>query len=159
MKPQKFTYSKIVNIHGTQALCEWVCLWGCVGSCKIFSGSVSVRYSVPSHTTQECILELSNFWFCSTSLFRRLSVINCLRRKYSALIKYVPCMSWCHDTCVNVHHWLGRNDFNSSDHFRHRIWWNRLYLYIGIKVVVCLPSKNFGENDVTSRVFLSLVLV
>jgi hypothetical protein len=35
----------------------------------------------------------------------------------------------------------------------------RLYLFIGIKVVVCLPSKNIGGNDVTSCVFVSLILV
>jgi hypothetical protein len=67
-------------------------------------------------------------------------------------------MSRYPDTCVHVHHWLARNDFNSSDHFRHRLWWIRVSFLIGIKVVVCLLSKNFGGNDVTSHVFLSLML-
>jgi hypothetical protein len=30
-------------------------------------------------------------------------------------IEYAHCMSWCPDTCVNVHLLLARNDFNSSD--------------------------------------------
>jgi hypothetical protein len=62
-------------------------------------------------------------------------------------------MSWCPYTCVNVHHWLARNEFNSSYHFRHRIQWNRLYLSIDIKVGVCFPSKNFVGNCITSCVF------
>jgi hypothetical protein len=57
-----------------------------------------------------------------------------------------------------MHHWLGRNDFNSSDCFRHRLWWIRVSFLNGIKVVVCLLSKNIGGNDVTSRVFLTLML-
>jgi hypothetical protein len=84
--------------------------------------------------------------------------MNFLRRKYSAFIDYAQWMSGYHDTCIIVHPSLARNDFNSSDHFRHRLGWIRLYLFIGIKVVVCLPPKNIGENDVTSRVFLSLML-
>jgi hypothetical protein len=58
-----------------------------------------------------------------------------------------------------VHNGLGRNDFISSDCFKHSLWWIGLYLLIGIKVVVCLPSKNFGGNVVTSHVFLSLIIV
>jgi hypothetical protein len=60
---------------------------------------------------------------------------------------------------THVYHWLSRNDFNSSDYFRHRLWWIRAYLLIGIKVIVCLLSKNIGGNDVTSRVFLSLMFL
>jgi hypothetical protein len=61
-------------------------------------------------------------------------------------------------TCVHVHNWLARNDFNSSDCFRHRLWWIRVSFLIGIKVVVYLLSENIGGNDITSRVFLSLML-
>jgi hypothetical protein len=52
-----------------------------------------------------------------------------------------------------------RSDFNSTDGFRYRLWWVRLYLLIAIKIVVCLPSKNFGGNYVTSHVFLSFILI
>jgi hypothetical protein len=69
-------------------------------------------------------------------------------------IEYVQCMSGYHNACISVHYWLARNDYHSSDHFRHRLWWIRLYLFIGIKVVVCFPSKNIGGNNVTSCVFL-----
>jgi hypothetical protein len=34
----------------------------------------------------------------------------------------------------------------------------RVYLFIFIKVVVCLLSKNIGGNDLTSHVLLSLML-
>jgi hypothetical protein len=57
---------------------------GCLGGFEIFPGSVSVRYSAPNHTSQECFLEVSIFGFCSTLLFCRARVINFLRRKYSA---------------------------------------------------------------------------
>jgi hypothetical protein len=70
-------------------------------------------------------------------------------RKYSAFIEYVQCMSRYLDTGVSVHHWLARNDFNSSDGFRHTLSWIRVYFFIDIKVVVCLLSKNIGGNDVT----------
>jgi hypothetical protein len=33
-------------------------------------------------------------------------------------------------------------------------WWIRISFLFGIKVVVCLLSKNIGGNDVTSSVFL-----
>jgi hypothetical protein len=85
-------------------------------------------------------------------------VTNCLERKYSAFIEYAQFMSRYLDTCVNVHHWLARNDFNSSDGFRHRVWWIRVYFLIGIKVVVCLLSKEIGESDVSTRVLLSLMV-
>jgi hypothetical protein len=85
-------------------------------------------------------------------------VTNYLLRKYSAFIENAQHMSGYLDTCDNVHHWFARNDFNSSDGFRHRLWWIRVYFFIGIKVVVCLLSKNIGGNDVTARVFLSVML-
>jgi hypothetical protein len=37
-------------------------------------------------------------------------------------------------------------------------WWIRVSISIGIKVVVCLLSKNIVGNDVSSRVFLRLML-
>jgi hypothetical protein len=58
----------------------------------------------------------------------------------------------------NVHHWLVKNDFNSSDGFRHRLWWIKVYFFTGIKVVICLLSKNIGGNDVTSHVLQGLML-
>jgi hypothetical protein len=118
---------------------------------------VSIRYSVPNNANQECFLEASNFGFFSVLLFHRWTVINCLRRKYSAFIEYGQCMSRYHDSCMYVHHWPARIVFNSSDGFRHWLW-IRLSLFIGIKVVVCLPSKTIGGTDVNSRVFLSLIL-
>jgi hypothetical protein len=94
----------------------------------------------------------------STLLFQRSIITYCPRRKYSAFIEYAQCMSRCHDTCIHVHQWLARNDFNFSDHFRHRLRWFRDSFLIGIKVVVCLLSKNIGGNDEASRVFLNLML-
>jgi hypothetical protein len=55
-------------------------------------------------------------------LFWRSTLTYCPRRKYSVFIEYAQCISRYPDTCVRVHHWLARNDFNSSDHFRHRLW-------------------------------------
>jgi hypothetical protein len=57
-----------------------------------------------------------------------------------------------------VHHRLARNELKVSDCFRHRLWWIRVSFFIDIKVVVYVLSKIFGGNDVTSRVFLSLML-
>jgi hypothetical protein len=74
-----------------------------VGGCKIFPGSVSVRYSVPNLACQECFLEVTNLGFCSTLLFHMSCVINCVRRKYSGFIEYAQCMSWVPDMCVSVH--------------------------------------------------------
>jgi hypothetical protein len=129
-----------------------------VGGCKLFPVSVFVTCSVPINASQQYFLEVTNFGFGSPLLFRRSSVTFCLRRKYSAFTEYVQCMSRYYDTCVHVHHWLARNDFNSSDHFRHRLLWIRVSFLIGIQGVVCLISKNIGENDVTLRVLLSLML-
>jgi hypothetical protein len=126
MKAQKFSYYKILNIHGTRPLCWCVCVFRHVCSCKIFPGSVSVRYSVPNDASQECMLEVSYFRFCSMLLFHRSTVINCLRRKYSAFIEHAQCMSGYHDACIYVHHCPARYGFNSSDRFRHRLWWIRL---------------------------------
>jgi hypothetical protein len=77
-------------------------------------------------------------------------VTNCEVRKYSASIEYAHCMSGYLDIYVNVHHW--------HDDFRHRLWWIMVYFFIGVKVVICLLSKNNGGNDVTSHVLLSLML-
>jgi hypothetical protein len=134
-----------------------VCVW-VLGGHKVFPVSVSVRYCVSNNARQQCFLEDTNFGFGSTLLFQRSTVIYCLRRKYSTFIEYAQCMSRYHDTCVHVHPWLARNDFNSSDHFRHRFSWIRVSFLTGIKVVVWLLSKNIGGNDVTSCVFLSLML-
>jgi hypothetical protein len=138
----------------------WVCLCECVcvGGCKIFPVSVSVRYSVPHNATQQCSLEVTNYRFGSTLLLRRSTLTYYLRRKYSAFIEYAQYISGYPDTCVHVRHWLAKNDSNSSDHFRHRFWWIRVSFLIGIEVVVCLLSKNIGGNDVTSRGFLCLML-
>jgi hypothetical protein len=90
--------------------------------------------------------------------FLRSTIIYCLRKKYSAIIEYVQCMTRCLVTCFNVHHWLTKNNFNFSDHFRHILWWMRVSFPNGINVVVCVLSKNISGNYVTSRVFLSLML-
>jgi hypothetical protein len=95
---------------------------------------------------------------CSNLLFCISSIIYSIRRKYSAFTEYAQCMSRHHDTCVNVHHWLTNKDFNSSDGFRHKPWWITLYVFICINMAVCLPSKNIVGNDVTSHIFLSLIL-
>jgi hypothetical protein len=79
-------------------------------------------------------------------------------RKYSAFIEHAQRMSGYLDTYVSVHHWLARNDFNSSDGFRHRLWWISVYFFIGIKELIYFLFKNIGGKDVTSWVFLSLML-
>jgi hypothetical protein len=84
-------------------------------------------------------------------------VTNCLVRKYSAFTEHAQCMSEYLDTCVkilNVYHWLARNDFNSNDGFRRRLWCIRVYFIISLKVVVSVLSKNMGGKYVTSRVLL-----
>jgi hypothetical protein len=129
-----------------------------VGGCKLFPVSVSVKYSAPNNAIHHLFLEVTNFRFGSTLLFQKSTIIYCWRRNYSAFIEYAQCMSGYHDTYVHVHLWLARNYLNSSDRFRHRLWWIRIFFLIGIKEVVCLLSKNFGGNDVTLRIFLSLML-
>jgi hypothetical protein len=129
-----------------------------VGVCKKCPESVSVRYSVSNHASQECVLEFSNFGVCTTLLFRRSSVINCLKRKYSA---FMSMLSLCPG--VMIHMSMCITDLLEMITIQvissGRDWCIRLYFFIGIKVVVCLPSKNFGGNDATSCVFLNLILV
>jgi hypothetical protein len=114
---------------------------------------VSVRCPVPNNASQQCFLEVSNFRFGSALPLQRSDVTNSLMEKYSAFIEHAQYMSGYLDTCVHEHHWLARNDFNYSDGFRHRLWWIRVYFFIGIEVVLCLLSKNICGNDVTSHVF------
>jgi hypothetical protein len=47
------------------------------------------------------------------------------------------------------------NDFNYSDGFVHRLWWISADFFIGLKVVVYIPSKDIVGNDVTSWIFVS----
>jgi hypothetical protein len=129
-------------------VCRHVC------GCKIFPVSVSVRPSVPNNGSQQCFLEVTQFGFVSALVFWRSAVTNCLVKKYSAFIEYSQCMSGYLDTCVNVHHCLAWNDFNSSDGFRHRLWWIRVYVFICINVITYLLSKNIGGNNATSSVLL-----
>jgi hypothetical protein len=145
MKAQKFTYSRIINMHGTQPLCACVCVY--VG-----------MWVVVNYFLYQCLLSilLQIMQFTTFSWKSLIStIIYCWRRNYSAFIEYAQCMSGYH---VHVHLWLARNYLNSSDRFRHRLWWIRIFFLIGIKEVVCLLSKNFGGNDVTLRIFLSLML-
>jgi hypothetical protein len=78
--------------------------------------------------------------------------MNCVVIKYSVFFEQAQGMSVYLDTYVNVHHWLARNNFNSSDGLRHRLCWIRVHFFIGIKVVVCPLSKIIGGN-VSSHMF------
>jgi hypothetical protein len=51
------------------------------------------------------------------------------------------------------------NDFKYSDGFTHRLWWISAYFFIGLKVVVYLPSKDIVGHDVTLRIFLSWMII
>jgi hypothetical protein len=159
-KPRNsLTPEYLIFMEHSHAVGVFVCVCEHVGGCKLFPVSLSVSYSVQNNASQQCFLEVTYFGFGSKLLFQRSPVIYCPRRKYSAFIEYTMFMYGYLDICVNVHFWLVRNGFNSSDSFRHRLWWIRLYLFIGINLVACLPSKNFGGIGVTSHVFLSLILV
>jgi hypothetical protein len=63
------------------------------------------------------------------------------------------------ETCIHVHHWLASNDFNYSEGFTHRLCLISAYFFIGLKVVVYLPSKDIAGNDVTSWIFLSWMII
>jgi hypothetical protein len=140
MKAQKFTYTKILNIHGSQPLCGWVCVWECMGGWKIFPASVSVRYFVPNHASQEWFLEVSNFGFCLALLFCRSRVLNILGG--------------------NIQHLLNMPSVGPSVMIHVSMWIIDLLEMISMQVltsgtdsgglgftcslVVCLPSNNFG---------------
>jgi hypothetical protein len=63
------------------------------------------------------------------------------------------------ETCIHVHQWLATNNFNYGDGFTHRFWWISVYFFIGLKVVVYLPSKDIVRNDVSSCIFLSWIMI
>jgi hypothetical protein len=86
-------------------------------------------------------------------------VTTCQVRKSTAFIEYVQCMFKDLETCIHVHHLLPVNDFNYSDGFPHRLWWISAYFFIGLKVVVYLPSKDIVGKDVTSYIFLSWMII
>jgi hypothetical protein len=89
-------------------------------------------------------------------LFHWTLVTTCEVRKCTAFLKYVQCMFEDLETCLHVHHWLATNDFNYRDGFTYRLWWISAYFFIGIKVVLQLPSKDIVGNDVTSCIFSKL---
>jgi hypothetical protein len=99
------------------------------------------------------------FRYGSTLLFQRSGVTICLVRKCTAFIEYVHCMFEDLEIWIHVHQWLATNDFNYSDGYMHRLWWISPYFFIGIKVVVYLPSRDIVGNDVTSRIFLSWMII
>jgi hypothetical protein len=51
------------------------------------------------------------------------------------------------------------NDFNYSDGFTHRLSCISAYFFIGLEVIVYLPSKDIVGNDVTSGIFLSWMVI
>jgi hypothetical protein len=89
------------------------------------------------------------FWYGSMLLFQRSTVTTCQVRKCTAFIEYFQCMFEDFEIWIHVHHCLATNDFNYSDGFMHRLWWISTYFFIGIKVVVYIPSKDLVGNDVT----------
>jgi hypothetical protein len=91
---------------------------------------------------------------CLYRLFQRSGVTTCQVRKCTGFIEYFQCMFKDLETCIHVHHWLAKNDFNYSDGFPHRLWWISAYFFILLKVVVYLPFKDIVGNDDTSCIFL-----
>jgi hypothetical protein len=171
MKVQKFTHSRMFAIRramnmcvflficscASVHMCVWVCGSPCTQSCEDnTSFSVSVEIPFSKNGSHDCFLELNNFR--SNLLFCGSSTIYSVSRNFSAFSDYVQCISRHPDTCVNVHHWLTAKGFNSSNCFRHRLCWNILYLFLCIIVAVCLPSKNNFGIDVTSHIFLGMIL-
>jgi hypothetical protein len=61
MKAHTFTDSRILNIHGTKSHCGCICVCGRWVGFKIFPVSVSVKCSVPSNGSQQCLAEITNF--------------------------------------------------------------------------------------------------
>jgi hypothetical protein len=49
--------------------------------------------------------------------------------------------------------------FNYSDGFIDRLCWISAYFFIGLNVLVYLPSKDIVGNDVTSCIFLSWMII
>jgi hypothetical protein len=141
MKAQKFTYSNIVNIDGSASLRVCLCVETRVWF-TTFPGSMSIQYSVPNNVSQEFFLEVSNFGFFSALVFCRSTVVNCLRRKYSAFIEYGQCVLGCHDVCMYVHHWPARIDFNSTHRFRYRL--------------LAYPLLRHAENSLSQNLSLTL---
>ena len=108
---------------------------------------------VPNNASQQRFPESYSFRYGSTLLLKRPGVTTCQVRKWTAFIEYVQYMLEDIETFIHVHLWLATNDFNYSDGFTHRLWWICAYFFIGLKVVVYLPSKDIVGNSVTSCIF------
>jgi hypothetical protein len=88
----------------------------------------------------------------------RSAVTTCQVRKCTVFIEYVQCIFKHLETCMNVQDLLAINDFIYSDGFTHTLWWISAYFFIGLNVVVHLPSKDIVGNDVTSCFFVCLMI-
>jgi hypothetical protein len=91
--------------------------------------------------------------------FPSSGVTTCQVKKCIAFSEYVQPMFKDLETCMHVHHWLATNGFNYSVGFMNRLWWISGYFFIGLKVVVYLPSKDIVGNEVTSCIFLSWMII
>jgi hypothetical protein len=98
-----------VSLHMFVCLYMRACVCVCVRAlpCKvgyiIFLLSVSVRYAFSKISSQKCFLAVNNFRLLKLA-FHRSILIHSVRRKFSAFMEYVQCISRHHDTGVNVHH-------------------------------------------------------
>jgi hypothetical protein len=91
-------------------------------------------------------------------LFQRSALATFEVRKCRAFVEYVQCIFEDHETypCAA---WLPANDFNYSDGLTHRLWGISDYVFIVLKEVVYLLSKDIVGNDVTSCIFLSWMII
>jgi hypothetical protein len=101
-----------------------------------------------------CWKSLISVW-----LFQISDVTTCQVRKCTAFIEYVQRMFKDLETCIQVNHWLATKDFNYSDGFTHRLCWLCAYFFIGLKVVVYLPSKDIVGKDSISYIFISWMII
>jgi hypothetical protein len=124
---------------------------------KIFPVTVSVKWSVPNNASQQCFQKITNFGMAQV-VIPKSAVTTCQVRKCTVFIEYVQCIFKHLETCMNVQDLLAINDFIYSDGFTHTLWWISAYFFIGLNVVVHLPSKDIVGNDVTSCFFVCLMI-
>jgi hypothetical protein len=149
MKAHTYTDTRMLNVHGTNhAVVVFVCVAaGVVSKYFLFLCLLNALFQ---------IMQVSNAsWKSLISVWLNVAIpkIRCdtLSGEEMYSIHWIcPVLFEVLETCIHVHHWLATNDFHYSDGFTDRIWWISAYFFIGVKVVVQLPSKDIDGKDFTS---------
>jgi hypothetical protein len=158
MKAHTFTDTRILNVHRTKSQCECICVHGFWCGFKIFPVTVSVKWCVPNNASLQCFREVTNFGMaqlCSS----KVSCDNLSGEEMHRIHWIFPVYirtSWDMYECARL---ACYKCFNYSDGFMHILWWISAYFFIGLKVVVYLPSKDIVGNDVTSRIFVCSMII